>query len=191
MSHFSQMAGLAVQNFLSAATGVALAVAVTRAFARSGVATLGNFWVDMTRATLFILLPLSVIVALAYVAVGAPQTLAGAVEATTLEGAKQIIATGPVASQEAIKQLGTNGGGFFNVNAAHPFENPSAWSNMLSIWSMLVVSVAIAGDVWPHDRRAAPRLYAPRGHGRPAPRWRRAGLLGGSKRQSVARFARR
>ncbi|MBV1693088.1 MAG: potassium-transporting ATPase subunit KdpA [Hyphomicrobiales bacterium] len=143
MSHLVQMAGLAVQNFLSAATGIALAIAVTRAFARSSAQTLGNFWVDMTRATLYVLLPLSIVLALAFAVTGVPQTLAGSVEATTLEGAKQTIALGPVASQEAIKQLGTNGGGFFNVNAAHPFENPNAWSNVLSIWSMLLISTAL------------------------------------------------
>jgi K+-transporting ATPase ATPase A chain len=143
LGHFAQMAGLAVQNFLSAAVGIALAVAVTRAFARSGVATLGNFWIDLTRATLYVLLPLAIVTALAYVALGVPQTLLGAVDATTLEGAKQTIALGPVASQEAIKQLGTNGGGFFNANAAHPFENPNALSNVLSIWAMLVVSTAM------------------------------------------------
>ncbi len=148
LGHLVQMAGLAVQNFVSAATGIALAVAVTRAFARGGsqtgaAATLGNFWVDLTRATLYVLLPLSLVLAIAFAAAGMPQTLAGSVEATTLEGAKQAIALGPVASQEAIKQLGTNGGGFFNANAAHPFENPSAWSNMLSIWSMLLISTAL------------------------------------------------
>lgn len=143
MSHLVQMAGLAVQNFLSAATGIAISIAVTRAFARSSAHTLGNFWVDMTRATLYVLLPLSIIVALLFAMTGVPQTLAGGVEATTLEGTKQMIALGPVASQEAIKQLGTNGGGFFNANAAHPFENPNAWSNMLSIWSMLLISTAL------------------------------------------------
>ncbi|MBD0417060.1 potassium-transporting ATPase subunit KdpA [Oryzicola mucosus] len=143
MSHFSQMAGLTVQNFLSAATGMALAVAVTRALARSKVPTLGNFWVDMTRATLYVLLPLAIVVALAFVAMGLPQTLDGSVTATTLEGANQVISLGPVASQEAIKQLGTNGGGFFNVNAAHPFENPSAWSNYLNIFAMLSISSAL------------------------------------------------
>jgi K+-transporting ATPase ATPase A chain len=143
MSHFSQMAGLAVHNFLSAATGIALAVAVTRAFARTGATTLGNFWVDLTRATLYVLLPLSILVALAFVALGVPQTLAGSADATTLEGAKQVIALGPIASQEAIKQLGTNGGGFLNANSAHPFENPNALSNLLSIFSMLVVSAAL------------------------------------------------
>lgn len=143
MSHFSQMAGLTVQNFLSAATGMALAVAVTRALARSKVPTLGNFWVDMTRATLYVLLPLAIVVALAFVAMGLPQTLDGSVTATTLEGANQVISLGPVASQEAIKQLGTNGGGFFNVNAAHPFENPTAWSNYLNIFAMLSISSAL------------------------------------------------
>lgn len=143
MSHLVQMAGLTVQNFVSAATGIALAVAVTRAFARSGAKTIGNFWVDLTRATLYVLLPLAIVVAVAYAASGVPQTLAANVEATTLEGAKQVIALGPVASQEAIKQLGTNGGGFFNANAAHPFENPSAWSNALSIWSMLLIPAAM------------------------------------------------
>jgi K+-transporting ATPase ATPase A chain len=143
LSHFSQMAGLTVQNFLSAATGMALAVALTRALARSKVSTLGNFWVDMTRATLYVLLPLAVVVALIFVAMGLPQTLDASVTATTLEGASQTISLGPVASQEAIKQLGTNGGGFFNVNAAHPFENPTTFSNYLNIFAMLSISAAL------------------------------------------------
>jgi K+-transporting ATPase ATPase A chain len=134
-SHLVQMAGLTVHNFLSAATGLAMAVALVRAFARSETATIGNFWV------LYILLPLSIVIALALVALGIPQTLVGSVEATTLEGAKQIISLGPVADQEAIKELG-NGGGFFNANASHPFENPNAWSNLLEIWSLLLVPVA-------------------------------------------------
>ncbi|WP_432345316.1 potassium-transporting ATPase subunit KdpA [Shinella yambaruensis] len=143
LSHFSQMAGLTVQNFLSAATGMALAMALTRAFVRSKAATLGNFWVDMTRAVLYVLLPMAIVVALAFVAMGLPQTLDGAVTATTLEGASQTIALGPVGSQEAIKQLGTNGGGFFNVNAAHPFENPTTFSNYLNIFAMLSISAAL------------------------------------------------
>jgi potassium-transporting ATPase potassium-binding subunit len=143
MSHFVQMTGLTVHNFLSAATGIALAAAVTRAFARSGTSTLGNFWADLTRVTLYVLLPLSLVIAMGFVLLGVPQTLQGSVEVTTLEGAKQVISLGPVASQEAIKQLGTNGGGFFNANSAHPFENPNAWSNMLQIWSMLVISLAL------------------------------------------------
>lgn len=143
LSHFSQMAGLTVQNFLSAATGMALAVAFTRAFARSRASTLGNFWADMTRAVLYILLPLAILVALLFVAMGLPQTLSGSATVTTLEGAQQVIALGPVASQEAIKQLGTNGGGFFNVNAAHPFENPTAFSNYLNMFAMLSVSSSL------------------------------------------------
>jgi K+-transporting ATPase ATPase A chain len=143
MSNFSQMAGLAVHNFLSAATGMALALAVTRAFARSSAATLGNFWVDMTRATLYVLLPISVVLALVFVGLGLPQTLVGSVVATTLEGAQQKIALGPIASQEAIKQLGTNGGGFLNANAAHPFENPNVISNFLNILAMLAVTSAL------------------------------------------------
>ena len=143
MSNFSQMVGLTVHNFLSAATGIALALAFTRAFARSGVATLGNFWVDLTRTTLYVLLPLAIVVALCLLALGVPQTLNGTVDATTLEGAKQTLAMGPMASQEAIKQLGTNGGGFLNVNSAHPFENPNALANFLQIFSMLFVSSAL------------------------------------------------
>ncbi|MGY4749763.1 potassium-transporting ATPase subunit KdpA [Pannonibacter sp. Q-1] len=143
LSHFSQMAGLTVQNFLSAATGMALAVAFTRAFAHSKSSTLGNFWADMTRAVLYILLPLAILVALAFVAMGLPQTLSASATVKTLEGAQQVIALGPVASQEAIKQLGTNGGGFFNVNAAHPFENPTAFSNYLNMLAMLSVSSAL------------------------------------------------
>ncbi len=143
MSHFVQMAGFTVHNFLSAATGVALAVAITRAFARSGASTIGNFWDDLVKCTLYVLLPLSIIVAIAFIALGIPQTLQGSVDATTLEGVKQTLSLGPIASQEAIKQLGTNGGGFLNANSAHPFENPSAWSNYLSIFAMLVVSAAM------------------------------------------------
>jgi potassium-transporting ATPase potassium-binding subunit len=143
MSNLTQMAGLAVQNFLSAATGIALAIAVTRAFSGSQAQTIGNFWVDLTRATLYVLLPIAVVIAIAFVLLGLPQTLDGTVTATTLEGAKQVIALGPVASQEAIKQLGTNGGGFFNANAAHPFENPNALSNYLNIFAMMSLSSAL------------------------------------------------
>jgi K+-transporting ATPase ATPase A chain len=143
MSHFSQMAGLTVQNFLSAATGIAIALAITRAFSRSSSSGLGNFWADVVRAVLYVLLPLSIVVAIAFVALGLPQTLDGAMTATTLEGAQQTMALGPIASQEAIKQLGTNGGGFLNANAAHPFENPNAFSNYLNIISMLSISMAL------------------------------------------------
>lgn len=143
MSHLSQMVGLTVQNFLSAAVGISLAMALTRAFMRSQATTLGNFWVDMTRATLYVLVPLAIVVALVFVWTGVPQTLDASVTATTLEGAQQVISLGPVASQEAIKQLGTNGGGFFNANAAHPFENPTALSNYVNIFAMLCVSSAL------------------------------------------------
>ena len=139
MSYLAQMLGLTVQNFLSAATGIVLAVALIRGFARSSMRTVGNFWVDITRATLYVLLPMCVVFALVLVWQGIPQTLHGPVEAATLEGATQTIAIGPVASQVAIKMLGTNGGGFFNVNASHPFENPTALSNFLQMLSIFAI----------------------------------------------------
>jgi len=142
MSYFTQMAGLTVQNFVSAATGMAIAVALIRAFAGASGKSLGNFWVDMTRATLYVLLPICIVLALAYVALGVPQTFGPYVTATTLEGAQQTIALGPVASQLAIKMLGTNGGGFFNANSAHPFENPDAISNMLQMVSIFAIGAA-------------------------------------------------
>ncbi|HEY8065792.1 MAG TPA: potassium-transporting ATPase subunit KdpA [Methylosinus sp.] len=142
MSHFAQMAGLTAHNFLDTAVVMALAIGLTRAFVRNESTTIGNFWVDMTRSVLYVLLPLSILTALLFVALGVPQTLSGSFEATTLEGARQTIAIGPVASQEAIKLLGNNGGGFFNVNSAHPFENPTALSNMAENWSQLVLPVA-------------------------------------------------
>jgi len=142
MSHLTQMLGLTTHNFLSAATGLAVAFAFVRAFARSSAATVGNFWVDVTRVSLYILLPISIIIALVYVALGVPQTLAGSVDVTTLEGVKQTLSMGPMASQEAIKQLGTNGGGFMNANSAHPFESPNAWTNIIQIWTLLLIPVA-------------------------------------------------
>jgi potassium-transporting ATPase potassium-binding subunit len=143
LSHFSQMVGLTTNNFLDSAAATAMAVALTRALARRESPTIGNFWVDMTRTTLYVLVPLSIVVALLFVALGVPQTLSASVEAATLEGAKQIMALGPVASQETIKLIGDNGGGFFNANSAHPFENPSVWSNILQNWSQLVLPVAL------------------------------------------------
>ncbi|PPD15686.1 MAG: potassium-transporting ATPase subunit KdpA [Methylobacterium sp.] len=142
LSHFSQMAGLTTQNFLSAASGMAVAVAVARGFAARQARHLGNFWTDMTRAILYILLPGAIVLAIAFLALGMPQTLLASVDATTLEGAKQTLALGPVASQVAIKQLGTNGGGFFNVNSAHPFENPTAITNLLSMLAILAIPAA-------------------------------------------------
>src|SRR5258706_15841491 len=133
MSYLVQMAGLTVHNFLSAATGIALAIALVRGFARRSAKTIGNFWVDLTRCTLYILLPVSIVVGLFFVWQGMPQNLGGYTEATTLEGAKQVIAQGPVASQEVIKMFGTNGGGFFNANSAHSFENPSPLTNFVQM----------------------------------------------------------
>ncbi len=145
LSYLSQMAGLTVQNFVSAATGMAVAVAVVRGFgAAKGTGSLGNFWVDMTRSVLYVLLPLSVVLGLFLAWQGVPQTLQGAATATTLEGAEQVIARGPAAAQIAIKQLGTNGGGFFGVNSAHPFENPTVASNMAQSLSILLIPVAFA-----------------------------------------------
>jgi potassium-transporting ATPase potassium-binding subunit len=143
MSYLSQMAGLTVQNFVSAATGIALAIALIRAFARHSAQTLGSFWVDMVRTTLWVLLPLSLVLALVLVWQGVPQNLQAYVDATTVEGASQTIAQGPVASQEAIKMLGTNGGGFFNANSAHPYENPTPLSNFLELLSILVIGAAL------------------------------------------------
>jgi K+-transporting ATPase ATPase A chain len=143
MSYLVQMAGLTVQNFLSAATGIALAVALIRGFTRRSASGIGNFWVDMTRATLYILLPLSVVIALFLVAQGMPQNLDAYVHATTLEGAQQTIAQGPVASQVAIKMLGTNGGGFFNANAAHPYENPTPLSNFVQMVAIFAVGAGL------------------------------------------------
>jgi K+-transporting ATPase ATPase A chain len=143
MSHFSQMAGLAVQNFLSAAAGIVLAVAFIRAFARSRADAIGNFWVDLTRANLYVLLPVCIPFALFLVWQGMPQTLAASITAHTVEGAEQHIALGPVASQVAIKMLGTNGGGFFNANASHPFENPTALSNFVQMVSIFAIGAAL------------------------------------------------
>jgi K+-transporting ATPase ATPase A chain len=143
MSYLVQMLGLTHQNFLSAATGIALAVALIRGFSRSSIRTIGNFWVDVTRCTLYVLLPICVVYSLFLVSQGMPQTLGAYVDATTLEGAKQTIAVGPVASQVAIKMLGTNGGGFFNANAAHPFENPTALSNFVQMLSIFLIGAAL------------------------------------------------
>jgi K+-transporting ATPase ATPase A chain len=143
MSYLSQMLALAHQNFLSAATGIVLAVALIRGFARASGKTVGNFWVDITRCTLYILLPICIVYTIFLVWQGMPQTFGPYVEATTLEGAKQTIAVGPVASQIAIKMLGTNGGGFFNANAAHPFENPTALSNFIQMISIFALGAAL------------------------------------------------
>ena len=143
MSYLSQMAGLAVQNFVSAAVGMAVLVAVIRGFTRRSSKTLGNFWQDLYRSLVYILLPLSIVLAVALVSQGVPQTFDGAATATTLEGAEQSIARGPVASQIAIKQLGTNGGGFYNSNSAVPFENPNGLTNFLEMLSILLIPAGL------------------------------------------------
>jgi K+-transporting ATPase ATPase A chain len=157
MSYFTQMAGLTVHNFVSAATGIVLAIALIRGFARRSARSIGNFWVDLTRSVLYILLPISIVVGLLFIALGMPENLNAYTEATTLEGAKQFIAQGPVASQEVIKLMGTNGGGFMNANSAHPFENPGALTNLIQI-------------LLPH-----PRACAAPGHGDGEPRTRSSG----------------
>ncbi|MBV8615036.1 MAG: potassium-transporting ATPase subunit KdpA, partial [Acetobacteraceae bacterium] len=143
MGYLVQMAGLTVHNFVSAATGVALAVALIRGFARRSAKSIGNFWVDLTRCVLYVLLPIAIVVTLVFVWQGMPQNLNAYTQVTTLEGGKQLIAQGPVASQEVIKMLGTNGGGFFNANSAHPFENPTALSNFVQILLIFCIGAAL------------------------------------------------
>src|SRR5580765_7995653 len=147
MSYLSQMAGLAWHNFISAAAGIAVAIALARGLTRrgegKGPGTIGNFWVDLTRSTVYILLPLSVVFTLVFVSQGMIQNLAPYQEVQTLEGGKQVIAMGPIASQEAIKQLGTNGGGPLNVNSAHPFENPNPLTNFLSMFAIFAISAGL------------------------------------------------
>ncbi len=143
ISYFVQMAGLTVHNFVSAAAGIAIAIALVRGFSRHSMRTIGNFWADLTRATLYILLPLSIVAALVLCSQGVIQNLNAYTAAVTLEGAKQIIAQGPVASQEAIKMLGTNGGGFFNANSAHPFENPTPFANLLQMFLIFLIPGAL------------------------------------------------
>jgi len=143
MSYLTQMAGLTVHNFVSAATGIAMALALIRGFVRREAKTIGNFWVDLTRCTLYILLPISIVVGLVLVWQGVPQNLGAYVDATTLEGAKQTIAQGPVASQEIIKELGTNGGGFFNANSSHPYENPNSVTNLIELVAIFSIGAAL------------------------------------------------
>ncbi|MBY0422794.1 MAG: potassium-transporting ATPase subunit KdpA [Parvularculaceae bacterium] len=143
MSHLSQMAALTVQNFLSAAVGMAVAIAFARGFARQASTTIGNFWVDLVRGVLYVLLPACIVLSLIYIAAGMPQSLAGSLQTAMLEGGTQDIAVGPVASQIAIKMLGTNGGGFFNANAAHPFENPGALVNFLQMLTIFALGAGL------------------------------------------------
>ena len=155
MGYLVQMAGLTVHNFVSAAVGIALAIALIRGFARREASGIGNFWVDLTRCTLYILLPISVLAALLFVWQGVPQNLSAYVDATTLEGAKQTIAQGPVASQEVIKVLGTNGGGFFNANSAHPYENPTALTNLIQMLLLIGIAAGLTNVLgrMVHDQR--------------------------------------
>ncbi|WP_294289165.1 potassium-transporting ATPase subunit KdpA [uncultured Sphingomonas sp.] len=143
MSNLSQMLGLTIHNFLSAATGIALAFALFRGFARREAKAIGNFWADVTRITLYLLLPICIVYTLFLIASGVPQTMTGTVDVNTLEGVRQSILLGPVASQEAIKMLGTNGGGFFNANSAHPFENPTALTNLVQMLSIFVIGFGL------------------------------------------------
>jgi K+-transporting ATPase ATPase A chain len=155
MSYFSQMTQLAFHNFVSAAVGIALAVALVRGISRRSGGRLGNFWADLVRGTLYVLIPISLVLALIAIQQGAIQNFRPYVEATTLEGAKQVLAMGPVASQSAIKQLGTNGGGFFNANAAHPFESPTPWSNFWSVFPIFMIPSALTwllGRMTGHQR---------------------------------------
>jgi len=155
MSYFSQMTQLAFHNFVSAAVGIALAVALVRGISRRSAGRLGNFWADLVRGTLYVLIPISLVLALIAIQQGAIQNFRPYVEATTLEGAKQVLAMGPVASQSAIKQLGTNGGGFFNANAAHPFESPTPWSNFWSVFAIFMIPSALTwllGRMTGHQR---------------------------------------
>ncbi len=143
VSYFSNMVALAMHNWMSAATGIAVAIAIVRGFARHSANGLGNFWVDMTRCTLYVLLPICLVYALVLVWQGVPQNFAPYTQATTLEGAEQTIAQGPVASQEGIKMLGTNGGGFFNANSAHPYENPTPLTNLLEMLSIFLIPAGL------------------------------------------------
>lgn len=162
LSHFSQMAGLTVQNFLSSATGIAVLAALVRGFARRSSRTVGNFHSDLIRATLYVLLPLALVSALVLVWQGVPQTLLAHVDATTVEGGRQVIAQGPVASQMAIKQLGSNGGGFFSINSAHPYENPTPVSNLVEMLFILMIAAALTDSFgrMVGDRRQGWALFA-------------------------------
>ncbi len=188
MGYLVQMAGLTVHNFVSAATGIAMALALIRGFVRREAKTIGNFWVDLTRCTLYILLPISIVVALVLVWQGVPQNLGAYTEATTLEGAKQIIAQGPVASQEIIKELGTNGGGFFNANSAHPFENPNAMTNLIELVAIFAIGAGLTNVLGRMVQRRAPGLGDLRRDGSAVPR-RRDHLLTWSEAHGNPAFA--
>jgi K+-transporting ATPase ATPase A chain len=165
MGYLVQMAGLTVHNFVSAATGIALALALIRGFSRREAKAIGNFWVDLTRTTLYVLLPLSIVIGLFYVWQGMPQNIGPYVDATTLEGAKQTIAQGPIASQEAVKILGTNGGGFLNANSAHPYENPTPLTNLIQLITIFSIGAALTNVLgrMVHDERQGWAIFAAMG----------------------------
>ena len=186
MSYLTQMAGLAYHNFVSAAVGIALAVAFIRGIARRERETIGNFWVDTTRSLLWILLPVCVVVALVFVSQGVVQNLKPYDVVSVVEGTgTQTIAQGPVASQEAIKQFGTNGGGFFNANSAHPFENPTPATNFLAMFLIFRHSSGSDLDAGRHDRFTPTWLGGLGGHGLPVRGGRQRDLLGGGARKPV------
>jgi K+-transporting ATPase ATPase A chain len=162
MTHLTQMAGLTVQNFVSAAVGIAVAIALTRGLVRRTSATIGNFWVDVTRSVLFILVPIAFVAAIVLISQGAIQTMSGPVTVTTLQGAQQTIALGPIGSQEAIKELGNNGGGFFNANSAHPFESPNAFTDWFEMFLILIIPFALTSTFgrMAGDRRQGWVLFA-------------------------------
>ncbi len=191
ISNGAQMLGLTVHNFLSAATGIAVAVAVMRALAAGGLQTLGNFWADLTRATLYILLPLGCVFAVLLMASGVPDTLRAFPIVTTLEGVRQTIAIGPVAFQEAIKELGTNGGGFFNANSAHPFENPTALTCALEAFMLLLIPFALPVAFGRITQGAGAGPGAAGGHGRHPGDRRVLRLRGRGRRQPDPARARR
>src|SRR5215831_8656392 len=163
MSYFTQMAGLAFHNFVSAGAGIAVAIAVIRGFVRRSGKTLGNFWVDLTRATLWVLLPISIVFALVLIWQGVPENFSSYAHAKTLEGSEQVIAQGPVASQEIIKELGTNGGGFFNANSAHPYENPTPLTNLIELIAIFAIGAALTHTFgqMAGDRRLGWALFGP------------------------------
>ena len=162
MTHLTQAAGLAVQNFTSAAVGIAVAIALTRGLTRRTATTIGNFWVDLTRGVVYVLLPIAFVLALVLVWQGVTQTWAGPQTITTLEGVEQTIAVGPIASQESIKELGNNGGGFLNANSAHPFENPTGFTNWLQMVLILIIPFGLTATFghYAKDRRQGWTIFA-------------------------------
>ncbi len=172
MSHLTQMAALALHNFLSAAAGIAIAVAVIRGIARAESKTIGNFWVDLTRSTLWVLLPISLVAAVVLMSQGVVQSFSASARITTLDGATQTIPLGPVASQEAIKELGTNGGGFFNANSSHPYENPTPATNLLEMLLIFAIPAGLTYTLGSMSGKAPARMGGLRGHEPSVPRRR-------------------